>query len=178
MDQGVIRSLKCHYWKQLILGILECYVKIKDCDISLLDAVVLLEKSWRLVKESTIRNCFSHVGLTKTPQTEDEGEEDENLPLSKCLEKHGVNAFSQNEIEHFECYDDDAITSGEVIEEDIVALVNEKKQLYCRFVFRYGGRTRRTRAFNYRCKRFEQFFCHRKHHEHTVYLFKIVDKKN
>ncbi|GBN18417.1 hypothetical protein AVEN_205815-1 [Araneus ventricosus] len=34
--------------------------------------------------------------------------------------------FSQNEIEHFECYDDDVITSGEVSEEDIVTLVNEK----------------------------------------------------
>ncbi|GBN09118.1 hypothetical protein AVEN_219252-1 [Araneus ventricosus] len=67
-------------------------------------------------------------------------------------EKHGVNVFSQNEIEHFECCDDDVITSGEVSEEDIVALVNEKKQLYCRFVFRYGGRTRRTTAFNCRCK--------------------------
>ncbi|GBN38413.1 hypothetical protein AVEN_153707-1 [Araneus ventricosus] len=41
-------------------------------------------------------------------------------------EKHGVNAFSQNEIEHFECCDDDVITSGEVSEEDIVALVTEK----------------------------------------------------
>ncbi|GBN68838.1 hypothetical protein AVEN_78392-1 [Araneus ventricosus] len=66
MDQGVIRSLKWHYRKQLILRILECYDKNKDCDISLLDAVVLLEKSWRLVTKSTIRNCFSHVGLTKT----------------------------------------------------------------------------------------------------------------
>ncbi|GBN15571.1 hypothetical protein AVEN_102151-1 [Araneus ventricosus] len=44
-------------------------------------------------------------------------------------EKHGVNAFSQNEIEHFECCDDDLITSEEVSEEDIVALVNEKKNL-------------------------------------------------
>ncbi|GBM04476.1 hypothetical protein AVEN_197890-1 [Araneus ventricosus] len=41
-------------------------------------------------------------------------------------EKYGVNAFSQDEIEHFECCDDDVITSGEVSEEDIVALVNEK----------------------------------------------------
>ncbi|GBM95338.1 hypothetical protein AVEN_115465-1 [Araneus ventricosus] len=41
-------------------------------------------------------------------------------------EKHGVNAFSQKEIEHFECCDDDVITSGEVSEEDIVALVNER----------------------------------------------------
>ncbi|GBM81759.1 hypothetical protein AVEN_114315-1 [Araneus ventricosus] len=29
-------------------------------------------------------------------------------------EKHGVNAFPQNEIEHFECCDDDIITSGEI----------------------------------------------------------------
>ncbi|GBM22002.1 hypothetical protein AVEN_263849-1 [Araneus ventricosus] len=43
-------------------------------------------------------------------------------------EKHGVNAFSQKEIEHFECCDEDIITSGEVSEEDIVALVNEKKK--------------------------------------------------
>ncbi|GBM76755.1 Tigger transposable element-derived protein 4 [Araneus ventricosus] len=70
MDQGVIRSLKCHYRKQLILRILECYDENKDCDISLLDAVVLLEKSWRLVTESTIRNCFSHVGLTKHSRRE------------------------------------------------------------------------------------------------------------
>ncbi|GBN10848.1 Tigger transposable element-derived protein 4 [Araneus ventricosus] len=66
MNQGVIRSLKCHYWKQLILRILECYDKNKNCDTSPPDAVVLLEKSWRLATESTIRNCFSHVGLTKT----------------------------------------------------------------------------------------------------------------
>ncbi|GBO34190.1 hypothetical protein AVEN_255350-1 [Araneus ventricosus] len=160
MGQGVIRSLKCHYRKQLILRILECYDKNKDCDISLLDAAVLLEKTWRLVTESTIRNCLtglfwyprlswetslfphvnngksdvslpnrgyqnrhiSHVGLKKTQQTEDD-----EIPLSKWLEKHGVNAFSQNEIEHFECCDDDVITSGEGSEEDIVALVNEKK---------------------------------------------------
>ncbi|GBL55966.1 hypothetical protein AVEN_264697-1 [Araneus ventricosus] len=42
-------------------------------------------------------------------------------------EKHGVNDFSQNEIEHFEYCDDDVITSGEVSEEDILALVNEEK---------------------------------------------------
>ncbi|GBN81156.1 hypothetical protein AVEN_258387-1 [Araneus ventricosus] len=41
-------------------------------------------------------------------------------------EKHGVNAFTQNEIEHFECCDDDVITSREVSVEDIVELANEK----------------------------------------------------
>ncbi|GBM52445.1 hypothetical protein AVEN_214537-1 [Araneus ventricosus] len=63
----------------------------------------------------------SRVGLTKKEQTEDD-----NLPLSIWLEKHGVNAFSENEIEHFECCDEDVITSREVNEEDIVVLLNEK----------------------------------------------------
>ncbi|GBM33572.1 hypothetical protein AVEN_197322-1 [Araneus ventricosus] len=93
-------------------------------------------------------------------------------------EKHVVNAFSQNEIEHFECCDDDVITSGEVSEEDIVALVNEKKQLNCRFVFRYGGRTRPTMAFNCRCKNvLNNFFATENSDEHVLNLFKIVDKK-
>ncbi|GBO41531.1 hypothetical protein AVEN_198735-1 [Araneus ventricosus] len=48
-------------------------------------------------------------------------------PFSIGAEKHGVNVFSQNEIEHSECCDDDFISSGEVSEEDIVALVNQKK---------------------------------------------------
>ncbi|GBN70389.1 hypothetical protein AVEN_55136-1 [Araneus ventricosus] len=37
----------------------------------------------------------------ESQQTEDNGEKDDNLHFSKRLEKHGVNAFSQNEIEHF-----------------------------------------------------------------------------
>ncbi|GBL99262.1 hypothetical protein AVEN_177302-1 [Araneus ventricosus] len=79
-------------------------------------------------------------------------------------EKHGVNAFSQNEIEHFECCDDDVVGSGEVSEGDIVALVKGKKHLYCRFVFRYGGRTRRTMAFNCGYKNvLNTFLCHSKH---------------
>ncbi|GBM87635.1 hypothetical protein AVEN_235171-1 [Araneus ventricosus] len=100
--------------------------------------------------------------------------------FSVGAEEHGVNAkaFSQNEIEHFECCDDDVITSVEVSEEDIVTLVNEKKQLDCRFVFRYGGKTRRTKAFNCRYKNvLKNFFATGNIDEHVVDLFKIVDKK-
>ncbi|GBN90243.1 hypothetical protein AVEN_41543-1 [Araneus ventricosus] len=93
-------------------------------------------------------------------------------------EKHAVNAFSQNEIERFECCDDDVMTSGGVSKEDIVALVNVKKQLYCRFVFRYGERTRRTMAFNCRCKNvLNNFFATGNIDEHVVDLFKIMDEK-
>ncbi|XP_054717662.1 tigger transposable element-derived protein 4-like [Uloborus diversus] len=133
MDQGVIRSLKCHYRKQLILRILECYDNNKDCDISLLDAIVLVEKSWRMVSDSTIRNCFRHAGLRKMQQDEDKGydedDDDDNLPISKWLEKHGVHVFPQSEIEHFESCDHDVATSGEVSDSDIVSEVSERMNL-------------------------------------------------
>ncbi|GBO40099.1 hypothetical protein AVEN_42036-1 [Araneus ventricosus] len=38
---------------------------------------------------------------------------DKRKAFSIGAEKHGVNVFPQNEIEHFECCDNDVITSGE-----------------------------------------------------------------
>lgn len=58
MDQQVRMSLKCHYRKQLILRILVGYDKDVDCNVSVLDAMLILEKSWRHVTESTIRNWW------------------------------------------------------------------------------------------------------------------------
>ncbi|GBM87221.1 hypothetical protein AVEN_129737-1 [Araneus ventricosus] len=176
MDQGEIRSLKCHYQRQLILRILECYDENKDFDISLLDAVVLLEKSWRFLTESTIRNCLSHAGLTKTEQTEDD-----NLPHSKCLEKHGVNAFSQNEIEHLECCDNDVISSGEVSEEDIVALVNDENNSIVDSSSDIEEEQDEPGPSiadaNAAANFLNNFFATGNIDEHVVDLFKIVDKK-
>ncbi|GBM09040.1 hypothetical protein AVEN_229066-1 [Araneus ventricosus] len=47
----------------------------------------------------------------------------------KWLEKHRVNAFSQSEIEHFECCDDDWFTSDAPSNEDIVSLIEENNDL-------------------------------------------------
>ncbi|GBM70258.1 hypothetical protein AVEN_270831-1 [Araneus ventricosus] len=93
-------------------------------------------------------------------------------------EKRRVNAFSQNEIEHFECCDDDVITSRKVSEEDIVALVNEKNnsivdrlQIWRKNKMNHGLQLQMQ-------KRFEQFFFATENiDEHAVDLFKIVDKK-
>ncbi|GBM18127.1 hypothetical protein AVEN_75539-1 [Araneus ventricosus] len=97
------------------------------------------------------------------------------------LEKHRVNAFSQNEIEHFECCDDDVVTSGEVSEEDIVALVNEKNNYVADSSSDIeeeqdepGSSIADAKAaanvLNY-------FFATENIDEHVVNLFEIVDKK-
>ncbi|KAG8173325.1 hypothetical protein JTE90_019776 [Oedothorax gibbosus] len=70
---------------------------------------------------------FRRAGLEKTPQEGDESDDDDdNLPLSKWLENHRVNTFSESEIEHLECCDDDVATSGEISEEDIVTSIRKQ----------------------------------------------------
>ncbi|GBN93324.1 hypothetical protein AVEN_7801-1 [Araneus ventricosus] len=44
---------------------------------------------------------------------------------AKCLEKHRVDAFSQSEIQHFECCYGHLITSDAPSDEDIVSLIKE-----------------------------------------------------
>ncbi|KAG8181008.1 hypothetical protein JTE90_024756 [Oedothorax gibbosus] len=112
MDQGVIRSLKCHYRKQLVMRVLECYEIAKadnvECNISLLEAIVFLEKWWKLVTSAAIRNSFRHAGLSKdvTPQEteailEEDNDDEENLPLAVWLERHGVEDFLERSFRRF-----------------------------------------------------------------------------
>lgn len=61
MDQGVIKSLKAHYRRKLVLNLLEKgHDKFK---ISLLEAIRLIAESWNIVSDKTIQNCFIKSGL-------------------------------------------------------------------------------------------------------------------
>lgn len=130
MDQGVIRSLKSHYRKQLLMRVLEKYDENMEFDISLLEAILLLEKSWRKVTPATIRNCFRHAGLLKDPgetnTTEEENEDD--LPIALWLERHGVNIFPREATEQFTSCDDELFTSGTPTDDDIVSEITQKKE--------------------------------------------------
>ncbi|GBN56378.1 hypothetical protein AVEN_183206-1 [Araneus ventricosus] len=93
-------------------------------------------------------------------------------------EKHLVNAFSQNEIEHFECCDDDVITSGEVSEEDILALVNEKNNSIVDSSSDMEEEQDEPWPSIADAKTsWKKFFATKNIDEHVVDLFKIVDKK-
>ncbi|GBL87089.1 hypothetical protein AVEN_218781-1 [Araneus ventricosus] len=93
-------------------------------------------------------------------------------------EKHGENAFSQNEIEHFECCDYDVITSGEVSEEGIVALVNEEKNSIVDSSSDIEEEQDEPWLSIADAKTFWTiFFATENIDEHVVNLFKIEDKK-
>jgi hypothetical protein len=64
LDQGVTRSLKCHFSKLLLLRMNECIKKKQEHTGTLLHAIWCVHKSLGLVTEKTIQNCFHHAGIT------------------------------------------------------------------------------------------------------------------
>jgi hypothetical protein len=71
LDQGIIRSFKVHYRKAMLSKLLTQIDSIIDANsavknISILDAIHMIEKAWDDVAEETITSCFQKAGvLTK-----------------------------------------------------------------------------------------------------------------
>ena len=63
MDQGVIRNVKAKYRHLLVLRVLEDIERKVESKITVLDAIMMVDKAWRAVLPSTIRNCFRHAGF-------------------------------------------------------------------------------------------------------------------
>ena len=59
----VIRSLKCHFRKLILLRMIECIDKKKVYSVNLLDAVRFVLKAWEHVTEKNYPNCFRHAGI-------------------------------------------------------------------------------------------------------------------
>ncbi|GBM92330.1 hypothetical protein AVEN_40991-1 [Araneus ventricosus] len=90
------------------------------------DFLVRRPRSNQMFSQPFLFNCLAYHSVNFVVIMANVGK---RKAFSIGAEKHGVDAFSQNEIEHFECCDDDVITSGEVSEEDIIELVNEENSI-------------------------------------------------
>ena len=84
----VIRSLKCHFCKLVLLQMIECIDKKEVYSINLIDAVRFVLKAWERITEKTIRNCFRNAGIIQeevsteiecSVATTDEDEDDLSL---------------------------------------------------------------------------------------------------
>ena len=65
MDQGVIRSIKARYLAKVI----HKYINVSDSNkelpnITILDALIMLEQSWFTLPDTTIINCFTKAGIS------------------------------------------------------------------------------------------------------------------
>lgn len=134
MDLGIIRNFKWNYRKLLLKKI------IIDLDmqhnITLLDAMDLLEKAWQKISCNTISNCFQHLKLSdnliKIETVDDEEEED--IPLTELVEQwKRLNSIDdsipvEEHIDIFMNIDNCVITSEFLSDTEIVAKVQCVKQ--------------------------------------------------
>ena len=85
MDQGVIRSLKAHYWGRVVRRLCRALDKMKTLPkICILQAMKILVSSWETVSAKTIVNCFRKAGIT--PEAQNAPITDADNPFSDLKE--------------------------------------------------------------------------------------------
>lgn len=125
MDQGVIRSFKAHYRKQLILMLLDRREQMGETsnanaqmlNVNVLEAIRLMNDAWENVSSTCITNCFCKAGWENS-QKEQMTEEEE----------HEVNGLeiSREAFENYVSVDENVITSDIPTPEDIVAEIQAR----------------------------------------------------
>ena len=124
----VIRSLKCHFRKLVLMQITEYIDKKEVYSVNLLDAVRFIYKAWERLTQKTIRNCFRrHAGIIQEEvSTEIEccvattEEVEGDLPLSEWMRKIDSFNFVSCDLDGFSSVDDDILTTETLTAEDIV----------------------------------------------------------
>ena len=95
LDLGIIRAFKARYRKHMMKFVITKIDSSTECssltkDVSLLDAVHWISKSWNETKDTTIKACFRDTGFplgnpTDVSAQEDPDEDDDDIPLSELL---------------------------------------------------------------------------------------------
>ena len=117
MDQGVIKNLKTHYRKQVILRQLQAADKKEELQITILDALRQLRQSWSMVTPTTIANCFRHANFkpadNDTVDVSDSDEPDDNIPLARLAQI--------NNLQEYMDIDSDLPVCEELTDDDLIA---------------------------------------------------------
>jgi hypothetical protein len=136
MDQGVIRSLKAAYRRQLVLKQLDLIETNMDPDsnkINILDAIHMLSRAWDEVKPSTIINCFRSCGFVFNGiiNSSNEAQEDSDFLWNTLSSVADVKDFNfddyveiDNSVETYEETDDVSI-----VEEILTRKSSQSKEL-------------------------------------------------
>ncbi|CAG5051391.1 unnamed protein product [Parnassius apollo] len=139
MDQGIIRSLKTNFRKNLVLKMINCLDANENhssTKVTALDAILMVNDAWNKMSQSTIHNCFKHAGFIESHNglpiqiSEHEFDEEDDIPLS--LWSRNLNSDSLAAPEMWEDYvdiDSGLLTSEEPTDENIVQNISAKEQL-------------------------------------------------
>ncbi|KAH6939383.1 hypothetical protein HPB50_017743 [Hyalomma asiaticum] len=119
--QGIIRSVKHLYKKNLLRRMIVTVECSEAYCINLLGAIHLLAYSWQQVESATVENCFSQAKFLVYVTTGKREECDDNCNslLTEVLERQGSAEALQ--FESFRDLDSDVATSPDLTDSEIVA---------------------------------------------------------
>jgi len=140
MDQGIIRTLKSNFRKNLVLKIIHTLdknsvEKTNKPNITMLDAILMIYDAWNKVTQTTIDNCFRHAGFVREnldcPSTSSSAQfdDEDDLPLAvwaKALENEIP--ISSEELEEYAAIDEFVETCEEPSDENIVQNIIDEGQ--------------------------------------------------
>ncbi|GBM33875.1 Tigger transposable element-derived protein 4 [Araneus ventricosus] len=87
MDQGIIRSFKVNYRRQLVSKLVDAIDEGSTLPkINVLDFLRMMEYAWRNVTQKTVQNCFKKAGF-KRCEEEKEINEEESESIEKEAEE-------------------------------------------------------------------------------------------
>ncbi|KAF0762407.1 tigger transposable element-derived protein 4-like [Aphis craccivora] len=123
MDQSVIKSLKSHYRKKILMEIIE---SDGNASINMLDAVNFLSKAWEEVTAATIRHSFRHAGLRSFANAEEEIEFENEDTLSEWITQFNtLHTFTPEDLQNYVEIDENLVTTISLTDEEILNAVTK-----------------------------------------------------
>lgn len=89
LDAGIIAAFKARYRRQQLQWIVEAIDTKKSTTLYLDDAIRFIHRAWNGVTQTTIFNCWRHVGLvpSSTAPTNPCDEDEDDLPLAELIRR-------------------------------------------------------------------------------------------
>lgn len=126
MDQSVIKSLKGHYRRKLLMELIESDGKTS---INMLQAVNFISKAWEKVTAATIQHSFRHAGLCNSQTVEmEQFDSEDDLPLSDWIKQFNVPENLSENLQTYENIDQDLATTASLTDETILDSVSKDKE--------------------------------------------------
>ena len=128
MDQGIIKNLKVHYRKNLLLKYIAAVDSKQEFCLNLLDSVHMLRATWNAVLPKTIVGCYKYAGFqyvaTDSDEEMDTVEDDEDVhsiwERLECVNE-------EKTFEDFTTIDENVMVTEEMSDSAIIfSMVKEK----------------------------------------------------
>ncbi|XP_022160203.1 tigger transposable element-derived protein 4-like isoform X2 [Myzus persicae] len=108
MNQGIIKSLKFHFKKKLILHHAKQIENISIAKVDIFQAICMLESAWEQISPQMITNCF---GSAKLKEVEEKSSKEESLVSWAA----NLLVYDSEALQQFENVDSELITSSQLL---------------------------------------------------------------